>query len=480
MDRFNQRRQEFMDRIGQDIAVVPGASETARNDDVQHPFRQSSDFFFLTGFPEPDAVALFDPTHTAPYVLFVRPRDREMEAWNGLRAGVDGAISDYGADAAYPIDELAKVLRDRFRGREALWYNLGGSIDDIVLTAARQSRGYHLRTGDTVPTAIRNAAAVLGEMRLIKSKDEIAALREACRVSAEGHAEAIRFAGPGLSEHDVQTAMEFTFRSLGAVREAYPSIVASGNNTCILHYIENDREMENGDLLLVDAAAEIGHLSADITRTFPVNGTFTPPQRAIYELVLAAQEAVIDACKPGLPYSEMHTIAVGILTEGMVDLELLPGPVDDAIAFGWYREFYFHGTGHWLGMDVHDAGTYRVDGKGRPLEPGMAFTVEPGIYVARDKATIELHNEPFDADEERNLAYLEGAAEAKSIIAERKEAAAAVQHQVPEQFLGIGVRIEDDLLVTDNGVENLTRGVPVDPDEIEALAGQRATVPHPA
>jgi Xaa-Pro aminopeptidase len=274
--------------------------------------------------------------------------------------------------------------------------------------------------------------------------------------------------------------MEFTFRSLGAVREAYPSIVASGNNTCILHYIENDREMENGDLLLVDAAAEIGHLSADITRTFPVNGTFTPPQRAIYELVLAAQEAVIDACKPGLPYSEMHTIAVGILTEGMVDLELLPGPVDDAIAFGWYREFYFHGTGHWLGMDVHDAGTYRVDGKGRPLEPGMAFTVEPGIYVARDKATIELHNEPFDADEERDLAYLEGAAEAKSIIAERKEAAAAVQHQVPEQFLGIGVRIEDDLLVTDNGVENLTRGVPVDPDEIEALAGQRATVPHPA
>ena len=250
MDRFNQRRQEFMDRIGQDIAVVPGASETARNDDVQHPFRQSSDFFFLTGFPEPDAVALFDPTHTAPYVLFVRPRDRDMEAWNGLRAGVDGAISDYGADAAYPIDELAKVLRDRFRGREALWYNLGGSIDDIVLTAARQSRGYHLRTGDTVPTAIRNAAAVLGEMRLIKSKDEIAALREACRVSAEGHAEAIRFAGPGLSEHDVQTAMEFTFRSHGAVREAYPSIVASGNNTCILHYMDNDREMENGDLLL--------------------------------------------------------------------------------------------------------------------------------------------------------------------------------------------------------------------------------------
>ena len=176
MDRFSQRRQEFMDRIGHDIAVVPGGNETARNDDVHHPFRQSSDFFFLTGFPEPDAVALFDPTHPDPYVLFVRPRDLEMEAWNGLRAGVDGAISDYGADAAYPIDELAKVLRDRFRGREALWYNLGGSIDDKVLTAARKARGYHLRTGDTVPTAIRNAAAVLSEMRLIKSNDEIAAL----------------------------------------------------------------------------------------------------------------------------------------------------------------------------------------------------------------------------------------------------------------------------------------------------------------
>ncbi len=480
MDRFGQRRQEFMDRIGHDIAVVPGGNETVRNDDVHHPFRQSSDFFFLTGFPEPDAVALFDPTHTDPYVLFVRPRDREMEAWKGLRAGVDGAISDYGADAAYPIDELVKVLRDRFRGREALWYSLGGSIDNKVLTAARQARGYHLRTGDTVPTAIRNAAAVLGEMRLIKSKDEIAALREACRVSAEGHAEAIRFAAPGLSEHDVQTAIEFTFRSRGAVREAYPSIVASGDNACILHYTQNDREMADGDLLLVDAAAEIAHLSADITRTFPVNGTFTPPQRALYELVLAAQEAVIDACKPGLLYSEMHNIAVRTLTEGMVDLALLPGPVDDAIAYGWYRKFYFHGTGHWLGMDVHDAGAYRVEGKARPLEPGMAFTVEPGIYVARDKPTIELHNEPFDADEERDLAYLEGAAEANRIIAERKEAAAAASHEVPDQFLGIGVRIEDDMLVTNDGVENLTRGVPVDPDEIEALAGERATVPHPA
>ena len=466
-----------MDAIGNGLAIVPAAAETVRNDDVHHVFRQSSDFFFLTGFGEPDAVALLDPTHEEPYVLFTRPRDPEMESWNGKRAGVEGARGRFGADAAFPISELEKVLRDRFRDRNTLWYATGASTDQRVLGALRQARGMTIRAGVTVPSSIVDPSTTLDELRLIKSSEEIKALREACRISAAGHAEAIRFAAPGVSEHEVQSAMEYVFRASGASREAYPSIVASGDNACILHYVENDQPLEDGDLLLIDAAAEIGYLASDITRTFPVNGRFSDAQRAVYDIVLAAQEAVIDACAPGLLFTDMHDVAVKTLTEGMVDLGLLPGPIEDAIAFGWYREFYFHGTGHWLGMDVHDAGAYRIDGVGRPLQPGMAFTVEPGIYVAREKTVLELAKVPFDVDAERDLAYLEGAAEAKRILEERRTEADVVTHEVPEQFLGIGVRIEDDLLVTSSGCENLTRGVPVDADEIEALWTEEPTVP---
>ena len=469
MERFTTRRTQFAAALDGGIAVIPAASEVTRNDDVTFEFRQSSDFFFLTGFDEPDAVALFDPGHEKPYVLFVRPRDPEMEAWNGRRAGVDGAKANFGADDAYPLADFDRVFRDRLRGNEGLWYAVGSSIDERVLGALRQARGLKARTGITVPSSIIDPSTVLDELRLIKSPDEIAALRSACRVSAAGHAEAIRFAAPGRAEHDVQAAMEYMFRSCGAVREGYPSIVASGDNACILHYTENDRLMEDGDLLLIDAAAEIGYLAADITRTFPVNGRFTAPQRAVYDVVLAAQEAVIEACRPGLPFTDMHEIAVRVLAEGMVDLGLLPGPVEDAISFGWYREFFFHGTGHWLGMDVHDSGSYRVDGEGRPLAPGMAFTVEPGIYVAREKQTLILPKAPFDVDAERDLAYEVGGAEAKRIIEERKAEAETVTHTVPEEYLGIGIRIEDDLLVTEAGCENLTRDVPVDPDAIEAL-----------
>jgi len=477
MERFAQRRAQFMERIGDGIAVVPAATETVRNDDVHHEFRQASNFFFLTGFDEPDAVALFDPFHDRPYVLFVRPRDPEMESWNGKRAGVDGAKERFGADDAHPIADLGKVLRDRFRGREALWYGLGSTVDAEVLAALRQARSMRIRTGEVVPSSVVDPAVVLSELRLIKSDHEIDALREACRISSEGHAEAIRFARPGRSEHDVEAAMEYVFRGSGAVREGYPSIVASGDNACILHYVENDSVLTDGDLLLIDAAAEIGYLSSDITRTFPVNGRFSEAQRAVYDVVLAAQEAVIEACAPGLRYTDMHDIAVRVLTGGMVDLGLIPGPVDEAIRYGWYREFYFHGTGHWLGMDVHDAGAYKIDGEGRPLVPGMTFTVEPGIYVAREKSSIDLYEVPFDADAERDLAYREGASEAKRIIAERKDGAEKITHRVPDRFLGIGIRIEDDLLVTPSGCENLTRGVPVDPDEIEALWNEAPTVP---
>jgi Xaa-Pro aminopeptidase len=466
-----------MDTIRTGLAIVPAAVETTRNDDVHHVFRQSSDFFFLTGFEEPDAVALFDPMHDQPYVLFVRPRDPEMEAWNGKRAGVEGATDRFGADEAFPITDLEKVLRDRFRDRDALWYSTGSSVDSRVLGALRQARAMKIRAGVTVPSSVVDPSTALHELRLIKSSEEIDALREACRISADGHSEAMRFAAPGRSEHDVQSAMEYVFRASGATREGYPSIVASGDNACILHYVENDQPLQDGDLLLIDAAAEAGYLSSDITRTFPVNGRFSDAQRAVYDVVLAAQEAVIEACEPGLPFTDMHEIAVRSLTEGMIALGLLPGPVEDAIAYGWYRNFYFHGIGHWLGMDVHDAGAYRIDGVGRPLEPGMTFTVEPGIYVARDKTVLELSKAPFDADAERDLAYLEGSSEAKRILDERRSEADVITHEVPSQFLGIGVRIEDDLLVTSSGCENLTRGVPVDPDEIEALWNEVPTVP---
>jgi Xaa-Pro aminopeptidase len=477
MERFTHRRTQFAAALGNGLAIIPASTETVRNDDVDYVFRQSSDFYFLTGFDEPDAVALLDPTHEQPYVLFVRPRDPEMEAWNGKRAGVEGAVGRFGADAAFTLTDFDNVLRDRLRGRETLWYAVGSSIDARVLGAVRQARTWRNRTGIEVPSVIADPSTVLDELRLIKSPDEIGALREACRVSAAGHVEAIRFAAPGRTEREVQAAMEYVFRSSGAVREGYPSIVASGNNACILHYTENNRLMEDGDLLLIDAAAEIDYLSSDITRTFPVNGRFTAPQRAVYDVVLAAQEAVIEACRPGLPYTDMHDVAVQVLTEGLVNLGLLPGPVPDAIAYGWYREFFFHGLGHWLGMDVHDSGPYRVEGVGRPLAPGMTFTVEPGIYIAPEKTTLTLAKVAFDMDAERDLAYEKGAAEAKRIIEERKADAETITHDVPVEYLGIGIRIEDDLLVTESGCDNLSRDVPVDPDQIEELWRSAATIP---
>ena len=465
-----------MKEIGDGIAVIEAARETVRNHDVHHMFRQDSDFYFLTGFAEPDSVAVIDPNNdTEPYVLFVRPKDPEREAWDGRRAGTQGAVDDYGADAAFPIADLADELRRRLSGRSAVWYD---GRDPRVLGAIDAARGHQLRSGIPAPTTTVSAAAALHELRLIKTPDEIAALRRACAISAEAHAEAMRFAGPGIGELEVQGALEYVFRQRGSHHDGYPAIVASGPNAVILHYTENDRVMQGGDLLLIDAGAEYDYFSADITRTFPVGGTFTAPQRALYDVVLAAQEESMAACVPGRPFSDIHDIAVRSLTTGMVELGLIPGPVDDAVAFGWYRPFYFHGTGHWLGMDVHDAGAYKVDRRGRLLEPAMAFTVEPGAYVAPEQETVMLHRLEWDATVEAENAYALGAAAAKTDLEERREAAASLNHAVPEAFRGIGIRIEDDVLTTTDGYEILTRGVPVDPDEIEALCAERSSLPR--
>ena len=476
-DRFAERRTALLQQLGGTLAIVPAGREQTRNVDVDHPFRQDSDFHFLTGFTEPDAVAVLDPDSDEPYTLFVRPRDPEKEAWNGVRAGVEGAMTRFGADAAFELDEFEGRLRRRLAGRRSVAYAFGGRLDAEVLRAVRSVKAYAARSGVDTPVEIVDLGALIAELRVIKSAAEIEALREACRISAIAHNEAMRFAAPGRSERQVQAALEYVFGVLDAERVGYDSIVAGGDSACILHYVENDQPLADGDLLLIDAAAEYRHLTSDITRTFPVNGTFTDPQRAIYGLVLRAQRAVIAACRPGLAWTRMHERAVEVLSEGMVELGLLPGSVDEVIAKGWYRQFFFHGTGHWLGIDVHDAGRSRVGGEGRPLEPGMAFTVEPGIYVARDKATVTLSHAGYDPDERLRLPFELGADAAKAEIERRAAEAGTFEHQVPAEFLGIGVRIEDDLLIIPAGHENLSALSPVDPDEVEALCAEPSSLP---
>ncbi|MGI9528683.1 MAG: aminopeptidase P N-terminal domain-containing protein [Acidimicrobiia bacterium] len=477
-DRFAHRRAEFLERLGDTIAIVPAGKEQVRNDDVDHAFRQESDFFFLTGFNEPDAVAVFDPTDMAePYVLFVRPRDPELEAWNGRRAGTAGAVEAHDADAAFTIAEFDDWIRVRLRDRTSVAYSLGGPYQASILSAMASARDHGERMGLAAPGELIDPRTVLHEMRVFKSSEEIAALRRACRISAMAHVEAMRFTRPGLTERHVEAAIEYVFRAMGAERVGYGSIVAGGINAVILHYVENDQPLADGDLLLIDAGAEYRHLTADITRTFPVNGAFTAPQRAIYDIVLETERSVIDQVAPGLAYSDMHTHAIEVLAEGMVELGVLPGPVDEVISKGWYREFYFHGTGHWLGIDVHDAGAYRVGGAGRPLEPGMAFTVEPGIYIAPEKHAITLSHALYDADEAMRMAYELGGAKAKAEHTQRRKDAGRFDFEVPAEFLGIGVRIEDDILVTEDGYDNMTALVPTDPAEIEALCAEESPLP---
>jgi len=477
---FRQRRDHFSAAIGEGIAVIPAANLQVRNDDVEHPFRQDSNFFFLTGFDEPDAVAVINPTHEQErYVLFVSPRDRDLEIWNGYRSGVEGARVDFGADSAYPLSELAEKLREYVVGRSELFYPMGNSAHDgTIKSVLNQARRFRTRAGRVVPNSISDPHALLSEMRLHKSDVEIEMLRTACDISVEAHLEAMRFAAPGLHEYQVQAAIEYVFRVRGAPRVGYGSIVASGANACILHYVENTRRMEAGDLLLIDAAAEYGYHSADITRTFPVDGVFSAPHKALYEVVLAAQQASIAKAAPGSSMKELHETSKQVLTEGLVELGLLPQGLDDSLAMHHYREFFMHGTGHWLGMDVHDAGNYMTpDQTGRPLEPSMAFTVEPGLYVepARESASFPLLEYDFDAWMERR--YRMGIEAAKKLEAEAKENAEVVEHPIPAEFRGLGVRIEDDILITRTGHDNMTAGVPTSIQEIETLCAEPSRLP---
>ncbi len=482
MDRgtFEDRRRRFAEAIGDGIAVIPAAAETIRNHDVEYPFRQDSDFYYLTGFDEPDAVAVINPGHDRErFVLFVRPRDRESETWTGRRAGVVGAVADFGADAAYPISELDERLRGYLLDRPVLFYRMGNPIHDGRITSmlARAGR-YRSRDGRPTPGSVADPAPLLAELRLRKTPAEIDLLRRACDISAGAHIEAMRFARPGLYEYQVQAALEYVFRVQGSPRVAYGSIVASGPNACVLHYTRNDRRLEAGDLLLIDAGAEYGYHSADITRTFPADGKFTGAQRDLYEVVLTAQRAAIGAAEPGGSMKQLHETARRELTAGLVELGLLPRNLEDSLAMHHDREFYMHGTGHWLGMDVHDAGDYMTpDRQGRAFEPGMVFTVEPGLYIDPAVETVSFPLLEYDEAVWRERRYRLGQEAARKLEAEEKEKAGSVEHPIPPALIGLGVRIEDDILIVPDGHENLTGAAPSSIEDVEATCLEAPRLP---
>ncbi len=469
-DSFAHNRQRLAERIGpHGLAVVMAAAPALRNPDVEHPFRQDSDFYYLTGFGEPHAAAVIAPDHPeGEFTLFVQPKDRLKEIWDGPRAGVEGARETYGADAAHAIGDFDARLSKLAEGRSALWYSwAAGARTKPIMSLLDKAHTLRTRLGIEFPRRILDLRPVLSELRLRKSPQEIAWLQEACALTMEGHREAMRVAGPGRWEYQVQAAMEKVWRMGGSPRDGYPSIVASGPNACILHYVDNHRRMQEGELLLVDAACELHHFSSDITRTFPVSGSFTTPQRRVYQVVLEAQEAAIATCRPGRHIRSPHQAALDVLVEGMVDLGLLPTGVEEGMGMHLYQEFFMHGTSHWLGMDVHDVGAYRMNGDHRPLEPGMALTVEPGLYVDPSRPEVEFTMLEHDSDQWLQERMLDPSAADRH--QQLRSQAPKIKHPIPPEFLGIGVRIEDDVLITADGPRVLTGELPKTPDEVEEL-----------
>ncbi len=423
---YRQRRDALMSKIGNGTAIFRSAPMAVMHNDVEYAYRQDSDFFYLTGLNEAEAVAVLAPHHEEhKFILFVQPKDITKEVWSGYVTGVDAAKEKYGADEAYPINELNEKLPQYLLNADKIYYRLGRDkpFNETVLTHyQRLLRSYPKR--GTGPTAIQDTCTILHGMRLVKSEPELNKMRKAADIAVEAHNVAREMAKPGVYEYEIQAEMERIFRKNGALGPAYPSIVASGANSCILHYIENNRQMQDGDLLLIDAGCSYDYYNSDITRTFPVGGKFTAEQKILYELVLSAQKQAIAQVKPGNAYSSIHDTALRVLVEGMVELGILKGEVDKLIEEEKYKPYYMHRTGHWLGLDVHDVGVYQ-HGKDNPLilQPGQVLTVEPGIYI------------------------VPGAKPAED------------QPQVDQKWMGIGIRIEDDVLVTESGCEVLTAGV---------------------
>ncbi len=433
---YAQRRQQLMEKIGAGVAVFCSAPAAINHNDVEYTYRQDSNFFYLTGFTEPEAVAVIAPNHPEhKFILFVRPRDRAAEVWTGYRTGIEGAQAKYGADIAYPISELDEKLPQYLENADPLYYSFGHNEhfnQKMLWHWQKLMRGFSKRGAG--PTAIADATLLLAPLRQRKTARELELIKQAITISAEAHNRARESTRPGKFEYQIQAQIEGDFRLAGALGPAYPSIVAAGANSCILHYIENEAQMQAGDLLLIDAGCCYGYYNADITRTFPVNGKFTPEQKTIYELVLAAQLAAIAEVKPSNPYNAPHDAAVKTITSGLLDLGILQGNLEELIEQKKYQPFFMHGTGHWLGMDVHDVGIYKIGETWQQLESDMLLTVEPGIYIAPD-ATPE-----------------EG------------------QPEISDRWKGIGIRIEDDVLVSNNpnGHEILTHATPKSVEAMES------------
>ena len=427
---FDARRKQYMSLMGKDaVAVIPSAQVYHRNADATFPYRQSSDLYYLLGCKEPEVTLVLRPgASTEQVVAFVRPRDKERETWDGRRLGVDGALAHLGVDAAYPTTELRERLPKLISGYTDLYYSLAddSEFDELMLSIVSKLRRGG-RSGLSAPLRIVDPRHSLHECRLIKGEDEIQRLERAAEISAEAHCKAMQLAAPGVMEYELAAQINATFQSNGCAGPGYESIVGTGDNATILHYIENDQALEQDDLVLIDAGGEYDFYTADITRTFPVSGRFNEGQRELYQVVLDTQIKAIEMVKPGVTMDEIHDFVVEDLTAGMIKLGLLQGEVSDRIKDKSYRRFYMHRTSHWLGMDVHDVGLYTVDQKPRPFQAGMVLTIEPGLYVSKDS------------------------------------------EDVPPKYLGIGIRIEDDVVVTPTGHRVLTHGVPKEIKEIEEM-----------
>ena len=431
---YQQRREKLMAKIGNGTAIFRSAPMAVMHNDVEYTYRQDSDFFYLTGFNEPQAVAVLTPHHAEHrFVLFVQPKNREKEVWTGYLCGVDAAKEIYGADAAYPIAELDEKLPQYLEKADRIYYHLGRdrTFNDKILTHYQSLLRTYPKRG-IGPTGIEDTGTILSSMRLVKSQAELQLMRQAADIAVEAHNRAREFTAPGRYEYEIQAEIEHTFKLRGGMGPAYPSIVASGVNACVLHYIENHRQMQDQELLLIDAGCAYGYYNSDITRTFPVGGKFTPEQKTLYEIVLEAQKQAIAQVKPGNTFNAVHDAAVRVITEGLVEIGILKGEIDKLIEEEKYKPYYMHRTSHWLGLDVHDVGVYQ-HGEDKPqiLQAGQVLTVEPGIYIVPDTKLAE------------------------------------DQPETDPRWVGIGIRIEDDVLVTPTGHEVLTAGVPKEVAEVE-------------
>jgi Xaa-Pro aminopeptidase len=433
---FHTHRERALERLARDnaCALLFSGSPRIRNHDAEHRFRPDSDFWHLSGFGEPESVLVLAPNHPeAKSVLFLREREREQEIWNGRRLGVAAAPAALGVDRAHPIGELWSKLPELLRGHERLVYRAGldEARDRHVIALLGRVRPT-IRNGALAPQQWVDPALSLHELRLHKTPGELECMRRAAAISAAAHTACMRAARAGVHERELDALLDYEFMRRGASGAAYTNIVAAGENACILHYVEKASALRDGELLLVDAGAEFECYASDVTRTYPIGGRFTGEQRALYELVLRVQKQCIELVAPGRGFWDVHQHALVELTRGLIELGLLAGPLEEALAKETYRRFYMHRTSHWLGLDVHDCGAYHADGKGRVLEPGMVITVEPGLYIAPDDETVE------------------------------------------RRWRGIGVRIEDDIVVTADGRENLTEAIPKEIAELESLVGSGA------